>query len=320
MRNERMLAYVLIGLGVFSLLARNGGTDWLWIALLGGVFLVGYVSRQNYGFLIAGGVLMGIAVGTLIDSQGGMLLSLAAGFFAIDRVERRPNRWPLYTAGILAVLGLFSALGSLGVLSSVGFALVLLAGGLYLLYREHEKSGGATYSPSTPVSPAAPTPVAETVGPESAPVSSAAPQADPVAAPVTETEPAVVEETVAETPVMETPVIETPVTEIPVTETPVATPPASPASTSSSPEPEAKEIAADAQLRLTRLEQWRKDAASTAGTPAYIIFSNDTLFRIASSNPQTLEELDKVRGVGPVKLERYGAAVLATLHGDPLAG
>ncbi len=71
--------------------------------------------------------------------------------------------------------------------------------------------------------------------------------------------------------------------------------------------------------RLQRLEAWRKEAASSAGTPAYIIFSNDTLFRIASANPQTPEELATVRGVGPVKLERYGDAVLAQLRGEAAA-
>ena len=64
---------------------------------------------------------MGIAVGTLIDTDSGMLLSLAAGFFAIDRVEPKPNRWALYGAGIFAVLGALVALGSFGLLSSVAF-------------------------------------------------------------------------------------------------------------------------------------------------------------------------------------------------------
>lgn len=72
------------------------------------------------------------------------------------------------------------------------------------------------------------------------------------------------------------------------------------------------------QTRLNRLELWRRETASAAGTPAYIIFSNDTLFRIASANPQTPAELATIKGVGPVKLERYGDAVLAQLRGDVL--
>ncbi len=290
MKNERLLAYALIGLGAITLLARSGGADWLWIALLGVAFLFGHVSRKRYGFLIAGCVLMGVAVGTLIGSQGGMLLSLAAGFFAIDQIETRSNRWPLYTAGILAVLGGFSALSALGILSSVWFAALLIGGGLYLLYRERGRGRfppqAGTESPYVP--PAAP----------HTPTTSASPPA-----PADD-----VDDVVAPT-----------ASAIPVAEADTVTRPASRASpppvTNSPPTPE-REVPAEAQTRLARLEGWRRDTASAAGTPAYIIFSNDTLFRIAVGNPQTLDELDRVRGVGPVKLSRYGDAVLALLRGE----
>ena len=44
---QRLLAYALIAIGVVMLLSRIGGADWLWLALIGAVFLVGYVSRQK---------------------------------------------------------------------------------------------------------------------------------------------------------------------------------------------------------------------------------------------------------------------------------
>ena len=298
MRNERTLAYLLIGLGVFFLLVRNGGADWLWLALLSAVFLFGYVSRKTYGFLIAGSVLLGVAVGSLIGSQGGMLLSLAAGFFAIDQVERRPNRWPYYTAGILAVLGVLSALGSLGILTSVGFALLLIAGGIYLLYREREKGTHAPYNDAPPYA-SSPTPVSTNPNP----VNASSPTSTPQNAETPEAAlPPAAAETVPATPAPTPSAPETPVA-------PAATP-TSPAATEASRAP----TDPNAAERLARLEQWRRETAAAAGTPSYIVFSNDTLFRIASSNPQTLEELDKIRGVGPVKLERYGSAVLAVLH------
>ncbi len=301
MRNQRTLAYLLIGLGVFSLLIRNGGADWLWLALLSVIFLFAYVSRQSYGFLIAGGVLMGVAVGSLIGSQGGMLLSLAAGFYAIDTVERRPNRWPYYTAGILAVLGVLSALGSLGILGSVGFALLLVAGGVYLLYRERETGNadrGAGYS-SVPTSSRAP------ASPPSSPN-------EPVPAPTTE---AATPEPVTDAPSrgdLETAEVPSAVSR-PITSKPETPPTSAPTAVTSTATP--RTIDPETSERLARLEGWRRETAAAAGTPSYIIFSNDTLFRIASANPQTLEELDKIRGVGPVKLERYGSAVLTLLQG-----
>lgn len=295
MKSERLLAYALIGLGAITLIARSGGADWLWTALLGGVFLFGYVSRKRYGFLIAGCVLLGVAVGTFSGSQGGMLLSLAAGFFAVDQIETRSNRWPLYTAGILAVLGGFSALSALGILNSVWFAALLIGGGLYLLYRE---GGRGRFSPlagseSSGVPPAAPTPTAS------------APTRPPVGDVST---PAAAVGTVSAMPVAEADA------EVDTVDhsSPVATPPQA---TSGPPTPE-REVPDEAKARLTRLEGWRRGVASAAGTPAYIIFSNDTLFRIAVGNPQTLGELDQIRGVGPVKLERYGDAVLAVLRGE----
>jgi ATP-dependent DNA helicase RecQ len=47
--------------------------------------------------------------------------------------------------------------------------------------------------------------------------------------------------------------------------------------------------------------------------PAYVVFHNSTLAEVAARRPRTLTELASVPGVGPTKLERYGADVLAAL-------
>lgn len=78
----------------------------------------------------------------------------------------------------------------------------------------------------------------------------------------------------------------------------------------------APELSPEAEERLRRLGVWRKATAAREGIPPYIVFSNDTLAKIAAAQPQTPEELGTVKGVGPVKLERYGPAVLAVLRGD----
>ena len=62
---------------------------------------------------------------------------------------------------------------------------------------------------------------------------------------------------------------------------------------------------------LARLRDWRKARAKEQGVPAYVIFSDATLQWIAERQPATAGELAAVPGVGPVKLNRYGAAVLA---------
>ena len=54
--------------------------------------------------------------------------------------------------------------------------------------------------------------------------------------------------------------------------------------------------------------------------PAYIIFHDTTLAAIAEARPQTLDELLCVPGLGPVKVERYGTALLAALSAASVAG
>jgi DNA helicase-2/ATP-dependent DNA helicase PcrA len=61
------------------------------------------------------------------------------------------------------------------------------------------------------------------------------------------------------------------------------------------------------------LREWRLERAKADEVPAYVVFHNATLAEIAERRPRTLAELATVPGVGPAKLERYGAELLAAL-------
>ncbi len=61
------------------------------------------------------------------------------------------------------------------------------------------------------------------------------------------------------------------------------------------------------------LRNWRLEEARTAQIPAFMIFTDATLVAIAEAKPGSLAELAQVAGIGPSKLERYGAAVLNLL-------
>ncbi len=61
---------------------------------------------------------------------------------------------------------------------------------------------------------------------------------------------------------------------------------------------------------FARLRAWRLATAKEQSVPAYVVFSDATLQVIAARQPATLGELAAVPGVGAVKLDRYGAAVL----------
>jgi DNA helicase-2/ATP-dependent DNA helicase PcrA len=62
------------------------------------------------------------------------------------------------------------------------------------------------------------------------------------------------------------------------------------------------------------LKSWRLERAKSDEVPAYVVFSNATLAEIAERKPRTLGELALISGVGPAKLERYGADVLRALE------
>jgi DNA helicase-2/ATP-dependent DNA helicase PcrA len=50
------------------------------------------------------------------------------------------------------------------------------------------------------------------------------------------------------------------------------------------------------------------------GKPAYTVLADAALHEIAVARPASLAELSRVRGVGPSKLEQFGAAILAVVE------
>ena len=55
-----------------------------------------------------------------------------------------------------------------------------------------------------------------------------------------------------------------------------------------------------------------------AGKPAYTVLSDQSLHEIARRRPATLADLGDIKGMGPVKLERYGDALLAVVESAPV--
>jgi ATP-dependent DNA helicase RecQ len=78
----------------------------------------------------------------------------------------------------------------------------------------------------------------------------------------------------------------------------------------------ASDLTDDASVRFEALRQWRLETARRDKLPPYVIFHDKTLAEIARSRPGSMADLAAIAGVGPAKLERYGAAVLAAVrHG-----
>ena len=77
------------------------------------------------------------------------------------------------------------------------------------------------------------------------------------------------------------------------------------------------DVSVDDEPLYTALVDWRLRQSRAASAPAYVIFPNTTLAGIASARPRTMRALLDVPGVGPVKAERYGEAVLALVAEHP---
>jgi ATP-dependent DNA helicase RecQ len=61
---------------------------------------------------------------------------------------------------------------------------------------------------------------------------------------------------------------------------------------------------------LTKLRSWRGEQARSEKVPPYFVFHTKHLRAIAGHRPTSLDDLSKVKGVGPARLEKYGQAVI----------
>ncbi|HVA74060.1 MAG TPA: ATP-dependent DNA helicase UvrD2 [Acidimicrobiales bacterium] len=65
------------------------------------------------------------------------------------------------------------------------------------------------------------------------------------------------------------------------------------------------------QHTVDALRSWRSETARASGVPAYVVMHDTTLKALASLRPANLDELLTVPGLGPIKADRYGPALLA---------
>jgi ATP-dependent DNA helicase RecQ len=64
---------------------------------------------------------------------------------------------------------------------------------------------------------------------------------------------------------------------------------------------------------VERLRHWRLERSQEDAVPAYVVLHDATLRELAALRPSTRGELAGIKGLGPVKLERYGDDLLAVL-------
>ncbi|SEH34369.1 HRDC domain-containing protein, partial [Selenomonas sp. KH1T6] len=78
------------------------------------------------------------------------------------------------------------------------------------------------------------------------------------------------------------------------------------------PKPEPEKTPADSGL-FDKLRRLRKEIATREHVPPYVVFSDATLKDMCAVQPKTLDEMLEVKGIGEMKLERYGEEFLKCL-------
>ena len=68
---------------------------------------------------------------------------------------------------------------------------------------------------------------------------------------------------------------------------------------------------------FNHLREWRSGRAHDEGIPAYMILSNRQLVEVVRKRPDSPTALGHVHGLGPAKVQKYGAQILARLNGHP---
>ena len=65
---------------------------------------------------------------------------------------------------------------------------------------------------------------------------------------------------------------------------------------------------------FAEFRSWRKTIAEQEGVPIYAVFTNEQLAEIVRRRATTLTALAEIEGIGPARIERYGAAVLTRVR------
>lgn len=81
-----------------------------------------------------------------------------------------------------------------------------------------------------------------------------------------------------------------------------------------------KEVLSEPDFAVfARLRVLRKEIAEREGVPPYALFTNEQLATMVTQRVRTPDELGTISGVGPSRVEKYGAAFLIAL-GEALDG
>jgi DNA helicase-2/ATP-dependent DNA helicase PcrA len=85
------------------------------------------------------------------------------------------------------------------------------------------------------------------------------------------------------------------------------------------PAPHGESSGPDSTVVAGRLREWRQRLARASGVPPHVLLHDSTVLAIAARRPTTTDDLLAVPGLGPVKVARFGPAILEVVREAELA-
>ena len=70
----------------------------------------------------------------------------------------------------------------------------------------------------------------------------------------------------------------------------------------------------DADAMYEKLRAWRRKEADARNVPPYYVIGDKTMLQLAQIKPESEAALQNISGIGPMKIEQYGAAILDVLR------
>jgi ATP-dependent DNA helicase RecQ len=74
-------------------------------------------------------------------------------------------------------------------------------------------------------------------------------------------------------------------------------------------------LSEDQRALEDKLRAWRKSESEKMGLPQFFVLGTSTLRSIVMERPRTLKQLQGIQGIGPEKLDRFGASILEVCNG-----
>lgn len=146
------IVMIALGLALFFLVRAQGVSGGVTLALIGSGFMVAHALTGEYGYLVPGGIMVGLGMGIAWPpGWGGFhgstpLVGLGLGLILIHLAGRRGEggSWSLVPGTILVLVGLLTGIGDVVTFLSLWWPLAVVAAGVWVILSGQRRGGRRT--------------------------------------------------------------------------------------------------------------------------------------------------------------------------------